>query len=64
MRTYRLILLAIAFLAMASLPVYYATGQDSVTIDNIQLGTWVINDDISLEDLQGHVVGVKYMGKW
>ena len=49
---------------MASLPVYYATGQDSVTIDNIQLGTWVINDDISLEDLQGHVVGVKYMGKW
>lgn len=64
MKTYRLILLAIALMAMAITPVYYATGEDNITIDNIQLGTWVINDDISLDDLQGHVVGVKYMGKW
>jgi len=56
--------LAMAFLVLAVIPVYYAIGQDNITIDNIQLGTWVINDDISLDDLQGHVVGVKYMGKW
>jgi len=64
MKTYRLILLAIALLAMAITPVYYVTGEGNVTIDNIQFGTWVMNDDISKEDLQDHVVGVKYWGKW
>jgi len=64
MKTYRLILLAIALMAMAITPVYYVTGEDDVTIDSIQFGTWVLNDDISKEDLQDHVVGVKYMGKW
>ena len=51
-------------MAMAITPVYYVTGEDDVTIDSIQFGTWVLNDDISKEDLQDHVVGVKYMGKW
>ena len=36
MKTYRLILLAIALLAMAITPVYYVTGEGNVTIDNIQ----------------------------
>ena len=39
-------------------------GVEYETIDNIQFGTWVMNDDISKEDLQDHVVGVKYWGKW
>ncbi|MBI5778233.1 MAG: hypothetical protein HZA49_02095 [Planctomycetes bacterium] len=65
MKAYRyLILLAIAFLGLSINPVNYTTGEDNVTIDSIQLGTLVINEDISKEDMQDHVVGVKYMGKW
>jgi outer membrane protein assembly factor BamE (lipoprotein component of BamABCDE complex) len=64
MKAYRLTLLATALLALAAIPVYHTSGEDNITIDSIQFGTLVINEDISKEDLQDHVVGVKYMGKW
>lgn len=64
MKTYHLILLAVAFLALAIIPSSYIAGQDDITIDKISFGSLVSGDDLTKEDLQDHVVGVKYMGKW
>ena len=42
----------------------YLKSESDATIDNINFGSLVVGDELSKEDLQDHVVGVKYMGKW
>ncbi|MEW6026115.1 MAG: TlpA disulfide reductase family protein [Planctomycetota bacterium] len=64
MKTYRLTLLATAFLALAAIPVYYTLGEDEVTIDKINFGTLWMGEEITKEDLSDHVVGVEFWGKW
>lgn len=64
MKVYYLILLAIAFLALAVIPSNHISSQDDITIDKISFGSLVSGDDLTKDDLQDHVVGVKYMGKW
>ena len=38
--------------------------ETEVTIDSLSFSEYICGEDISKEDLQDHVVGVKYWGKW
>lgn len=35
-------------------------GEEQVTIDNLKYSELICGDDIQKEDLEGHVVGIKY----
>jgi hypothetical protein len=42
----------------------YLKSQDDITIDNINLGSLIIGDEVTKDDLQGSVVGILVWGKW
>ncbi|MFH1230903.1 MAG: hypothetical protein V1709_05335 [Planctomycetota bacterium] len=42
----------------------YLRSEDEVNINNLTLGTLIIGDEISKEDMQDNVVGIIFWGKW
>jgi hypothetical protein len=62
MKVYHLILLAIAFLALADIPSNRISGQDDITVQNINFGELLMGNQVSKDDLQDCVVGVDFGG--
>jgi hypothetical protein len=59
----RIIILAFLVLCILSIS-SNLKGEEEVTIDKLKYDELICGDDVSKEDLEGHVVGVKYWGKW
>jgi hypothetical protein len=57
-------MLSVLVIVFLCLPSSSIKSQNNVTIDNIKLGSLIIGDEVTKEDLQGSVVGILEWGKW
>lgn len=63
--TYRIIMMLVILLVVSiSGSTSYPAGESDVTINNISFGELWMGDELTKEDLQDHVVGIEFWGKW